>query len=71
MNPIPFQPPFTGPEAAAIEAADAGALARHLRGLLDNPIIARRMAEAALGFASRQGAAFDQALARLDPLLPA
>lgn len=58
-------------EAAAIEAADAAALARHLRGLLDNPAIARRMGEAALGFASRQGAAFDEALALLEPLLPA
>jgi 3-deoxy-D-manno-octulosonic-acid transferase len=58
-------------EACAIEAADAAALARHIRGLLDNPIIARRMGEAALGFANRQGAALDGALARLAPLLPA
>lgn len=58
-------------EAAAIEAADAEALARHIRGLLDYPLIARRMGEAALGFADRQGAALDEAMALLDPLLPA
>jgi len=58
-------------EACAIEAADASALARHIRGLLDNSIIVRRMGEAALGFANRQGAALDQALALLAPLLPA
>lgn len=58
-------------EAAAIPAADAPTLARHLRGLLDNPAIARRMGEAALGYAERQGAALDAAVARLEPLLPA
>jgi 3-deoxy-D-manno-octulosonic-acid transferase len=58
-------------EAAAIEAADAAALARHLRGLLDNPHIARRMGEAARAFAERQAAALDEAMALLDPLLPA
>lgn len=58
-------------EAAAIEAGDARALARHLRGLLDYPLIARRMGEAALAYAGRQGAALDAALARLAPLLPA
>jgi 3-deoxy-D-manno-octulosonic-acid transferase len=57
--------------AAAIEAAEKAALARHVRGLLDNPIIARRMGEAALGYAQAQGAALDAALARLAPLLPA
>jgi 3-deoxy-D-manno-octulosonic-acid transferase len=57
--------------AAAIEAPDKAALARHVRGLLDNPIIARRMGEAALGYAQAQGAALDAALARLAPLLPA
>lgn len=56
-------------EAAAIEAANGTALARHIRGLLDNPVIARRMGEAALAYANRQGAALDQALALLDPLL--
>ena len=54
----------------AIEARDGPALSRHVRGLLDNPAIARRMGEAALAFAARQGAALDQALAHLDPLLP-
>lgn len=58
-------------EACAIEAADGAGLARHIRGLLDNPAIARRMGEAALAFAARQGAALDQALAQLEPLLPA
>ena len=58
-------------EAAAIEAADTEALARHIRGLLDYPLIARRMGEAALGFASRQGEALDEAMALLEPLLPA
>jgi 3-deoxy-D-manno-octulosonic-acid transferase len=58
-------------EAAAIEAADGAALTRHLRGLLANPVIARRMGEAALAYASRQGAALDQAMALLEPLLPA
>ncbi len=58
-------------EVAAIEAADAAALARHVRGLLENPMIARRIGEAALAYASRQGAALDAAMALLDPLLPA
>jgi 3-deoxy-D-manno-octulosonic-acid transferase len=58
-------------EVAAVEAADAGDLARHIRGLLDYPLIARRMGEAALSFADRQGAALDEAMALLDPLLPA
>jgi 3-deoxy-D-manno-octulosonic-acid transferase len=58
-------------EAAAVEAADAPALARHLRGLLDNPQIARRMGEAALAYANRQGAALNRALDLLQPLLPA
>lgn len=57
-------------EAAAIEAADGAALARHLRGLLDNPRIARRMGEAALAYANRQGAALMQAVRLLEPLLP-
>ena len=58
-------------EAAAIAAADAEALALHLRGLLANPAIARRMGEAALSYANRRGAALNDALARLEPLLPA
>jgi 3-deoxy-D-manno-octulosonic-acid transferase len=58
-------------EVAALEAADPAALARHLKGLLDNPMIARRIGEAALSYAERQGVALDAALASLDPLLPA
>ena len=58
-------------EAAAIEAVDSTALARHLKGLDDYPHIGRRMGEAALAYANRQGGALDQALALLDPLLPA
>jgi 3-deoxy-D-manno-octulosonic-acid transferase len=58
-------------DAAVIEAADAAALARHLRGLLDNPVIARRIGEAASAYAGRQGAALDRALALVEPLLPA
>jgi 3-deoxy-D-manno-octulosonic-acid transferase len=56
---------------AAIEATDEAALARHLKGLLDNPVIARRMGEAALTYADRQGQALGAALDRLAPLLPA
>jgi 3-deoxy-D-manno-octulosonic-acid transferase len=58
-------------EAGAIEATDAVALARHIRGLLDNPVIARRMGEAAAAYTQRKAAALEGALALLDPLLPA
>ncbi|WP_374573159.1 3-deoxy-D-manno-octulosonic acid transferase [Phenylobacterium sp.] len=58
-------------EAAAIEAVDGEHLARHMRGLIDNPMIARRFGEAALSYAERQGYALDEAMARLAPLLPA
>jgi 3-deoxy-D-manno-octulosonic-acid transferase len=58
-------------EGAAIEAPDAASLARHLRGLLQNPAIARRMGEAAQDFAGRQIAELDAALALIEPLLPA
>lgn len=58
-------------EVAAIEAADGAALARHLRGLLTQPLIARRIGEAGLTYAEGQGEAFDRALALLAPLLPA
>lgn len=58
-------------EVAAIEAADGDALARHVAGLLTYPAIARRVGEAALAYAERQGQALDAALARLEPLLPA
>jgi 3-deoxy-D-manno-octulosonic-acid transferase len=57
-------------EVAALEAKDEAALARHIRGLLGDPMIARRLGEAALSFAERQGAALDEAMARLTPLLP-
>jgi len=58
-----------GREAATIEAADGAALARHIRGLLDNPMIAlhRRAAKA---YAARQGAALEAAMALIEPLLP-
>ena len=58
-------------EAAAIEAQDVEALARHIRGLLTYPLIARRTGEAALAYANRQGAALDAAMTLLEPLLPA
>ena len=58
-------------EVACVEAKDAEALTRHIRGLLDNFPIARRIGEAALAYANRQGAALDAAMALLEPLLPA
>ncbi|HEY8618077.1 3-deoxy-D-manno-octulosonic acid transferase [Phenylobacterium sp.] len=58
-------------EGAALEAGDGDVLARHIRGLLTYPHVARRMGEAALAYAERQGAALDRAVARLEPLLPA
>ena len=58
-------------EVAAIETPDAAILTRDLRGLLTQPLIARRIGEAALTYAERQGAALDEALALLKPLLPA
>ena len=58
-------------EAAAIEAADAAALARHIRRLLADPAIARQLGEAAGAYAGRQGAALQSALALIEPLLPA
>lgn len=57
--------------AAAIEVPDMAALERHIRGLLAYPTIARRMGEASLAYARRQGSALDEALAQLEPLLPA
>ncbi|WP_332772824.1 3-deoxy-D-manno-octulosonic acid transferase [Phenylobacterium sp.] len=58
-------------EVAAIEAADGVGLARQLRGLLTEPLIATRIGEAALAYAERQQGALDRALALLEPLLPA
>ncbi len=57
--------------AAALEAADSAALARHIAGLLANPVIARRIGEAAQDFAGRQGAALTAAMALIEPMLPA
>jgi 3-deoxy-D-manno-octulosonic-acid transferase len=56
-------------EVAVIEAPDADALARHLRGLLDYPHIRRRMAQAAKTYADRQSGLLDQALADIDRLV--
>ena len=56
---------------AAIRCAGEATLARDLRGLLNEPLIAPRIGRAALAYAERQGAALDQALALLSPLLPA
>lgn len=58
-------------DGAAIEAKDPAALARHIRGLLTNPVIARRIGEAASAYGARQGAALQAALALIEPLLPA
>jgi 3-deoxy-D-manno-octulosonic-acid transferase len=58
-------------DAAAIGAADMDALARHIRGLLANPVIARRIGEAAGAYAGRQGAALKAAMPLIEPLLPA
>jgi 3-deoxy-D-manno-octulosonic-acid transferase len=58
-------------DCAAIAAPDASALARHLRGLLQNPVIAQRLGEAAQDFAGRQAEALDAAMALIEPLLPA
>ena len=57
-------------EVAALCAPDGATLTRHLRGLLDNPAIARRMGEAALAHAAQYGAALEAALMQLTPLLP-
>ena len=57
-------------EAAAIEAVDEAALARHLQGLFAYPHIGRRIGEAAGAYAGRRGAALDRALDLLAPLAP-
>jgi 3-deoxy-D-manno-octulosonic-acid transferase len=56
---------------AAIRCASEPDLARDLRGLLTEPLIAPRIGRAALAYAERQGAALGEALALLKPLLPA
>jgi 3-deoxy-D-manno-octulosonic-acid transferase len=58
-------------QAAAIIAPDEAALARHIRGLLDNPVIAARMGAAGRAYAARQGEALETAWRRIEPLLPA
>ncbi|WP_411288727.1 3-deoxy-D-manno-octulosonic acid transferase [Phenylobacterium sp.] len=58
-------------QAAAIEARDVHALARHIKGLLAYPEIARRTGQAARAYAARQGKALEAALAVIEPLLPA
>jgi 3-deoxy-D-manno-octulosonic-acid transferase len=58
-------------EAAVIQADAGEALARHIRGLLDHPPIARRIGEAALDYADRQSAALDQALPLIEALAAA
>jgi 3-deoxy-D-manno-octulosonic-acid transferase len=68
-NAAPYGEMFA--EVAAIEAPDAAALRRHLTGLLTQPLIARRIGEAALTYAQRQGEVLDQTLRLLRPLLPA
>lgn len=79
------KPILTGPQVANAQSiyaalAERGAalvcdgeaeLARDLRGLLADRMIARRLGEAAQAFAERQGAALQAALAALAPLLPA
>ncbi|HEY3948981.1 3-deoxy-D-manno-octulosonic acid transferase [Phenylobacterium sp.] len=58
-------------DCAVIAAADRAALARHIGGVLANPAIAERVGEAAAAFAARQGAALIEAMALIEPLLPA
>jgi 3-deoxy-D-manno-octulosonic-acid transferase len=57
-------------QAAAIVAPDEAALARHIRGLLDNPVIATRMGAAGRAYAARQGETLESAWRRIEPLLP-
>ena len=56
---------------AAMPAADAETLTRHLKGLMANPQIRRQMSDAGLAYAARQGATLEAALDLLNPLLPA
>jgi glycosyltransferase involved in cell wall biosynthesis len=53
-----------------IVAPDEAALARHIRGLLDNPVIATRMGAAGRAYAARQGETLESAWRRIEPLLP-
>lgn len=57
-------------EGAAVQVRDAADLARTVARLLDDPLEAARLGEAALAYAERQGAQLDRGLAALEPLLP-
>jgi 3-deoxy-D-manno-octulosonic-acid transferase len=56
-------------EAAAIQARDAGALARHICGLLAYPNVARRIGAAAKDYAHRQNATLAAALPLIEALV--
>ena len=58
-------------EACALAVRDGADLRRKLAGLLADPVLRRRIGEAALGYASRQGQTLSAALDDLLPLLPA
>ncbi|MCA6226860.1 MAG: 3-deoxy-D-manno-octulosonic acid transferase [Phenylobacterium sp.] len=58
-------------EACAIPARDAADLRRKLAGLLADPVLRRRMREAALAYAARQEQTLADGLEDLAPLLPA
>ncbi|MFM1959421.1 MAG: hypothetical protein RL588_938 [Pseudomonadota bacterium] len=57
-------------EVCALTARDEADLRRKLEGLLGQPALRRRMREAALGYAARQGESLSAALDDLAPLLP-
>ncbi len=79
------RPVITGPEAfnatelyeemverrCAIQVSDGRELLVQVRKMLDDPALARRMGEAALAYARDQDGALAEALAVLEPLLPA
>ncbi|MDD3837017.1 MAG: 3-deoxy-D-manno-octulosonic acid transferase, partial [Phenylobacterium sp.] len=56
---------------AVVTARDEAGLAAVLRDLIADPARTEALGDAALAYAARQGAALDEALARLEPLLPA
>jgi 3-deoxy-D-manno-octulosonic-acid transferase len=55
---------------AALRTPTAEALARDLRGLLADPLAARRIGEAGLTYAEAQGGALENAMTKLLPMLP-
>ncbi|MFN7303778.1 MAG: 3-deoxy-D-manno-octulosonic acid transferase [Phenylobacterium sp.] len=57
-------------EVCALTARDGPDLKRKLAGLLADPMLRRRMREATLGYAARQGQALEDALEDLEPCLP-